>query len=195
MEWAQPGPQLLIACYHQASVTSCSISNYATPPAMVCVGGHHIMQAFQHGYCSHLKTLSLDSALDDEQGVGLRMTFSSGALPQLEELIVSYCRMKDGGMAYVMDGLASGRCNNLKVLKLMICRMGCRGGEALARALASGSLPRLRELEFIGGDGFGIGGVMAQVIRGLASKCLSGDGGRGSVLLMTTTATRIVKFY
>jgi len=133
------------------------------------VGGHHIMQAFQHGDCSHLKTLHLCSALDDQQCDRLRMAFSSGALSQLEELIFSYCRMNDEGMASIMDGLGS-RCGNLNVLKLINSGMRSGGGQALARALASGSLPRLRELELMGDNAFVSGAVMAQVIRGLASK-------------------------
>jgi len=62
---------------------------------------------------------------------------SSGALPHLEDFDLYFNWGADEDVARIMEGLGSGRCRDLKVLYLMDCGMESKGGQVMARALAS----------------------------------------------------------
>jgi len=139
------------------------------------VGVLRVLTALQEpGAVPHLKSLSFSSLMTpvlEEHCGALGGVLRSGALIKLKELVMMCCRMSDEGVKRFLQGVESGGCKSLRRLKMRASKVTSKGGEALARVLAGGSLPHLRSLEISFNGGIIGDDMMAQVIKGLGLKC------------------------
>ena len=130
------------------------------------VGTLRILEAIKGGSCPDLRHLNLTiTNMDDEHGRVLGEAFGSGACSTLEELKLSgNVSLGDRGIVHIAAALEAGGCPILKRLEVFCAGMGSIGAAALARALASGSLRHLEDIDFIDNDALG-GHAVAEVMR------------------------------
>lgn len=141
------------------------------------LGSLAFLQAIQPGALPNLVHLDLnDTHLYQEHGRVLGETMGTGALPQLEEvrLFDEEGISMDGFVAAMMTGVEAGGILRLKNLYLKYLGIGPQGGQALARALASGNLSFLEVIMLDGykgepGSPVPVPGdeAMVEVIKGL----------------------------
>ena len=114
-----------------------------------------------------LGTTDMGGALmDQEHGQLLGEIIGGGSLPKLEELDLGWNESLGGGVVPIMAGLEGGGCRHLKGLDIAGVGMGPQGGHALARALASGNLSCLEDINLGPNEMVGDHAV-AEVIKGL----------------------------
>ena len=114
--------------------------------------------------------LSLEGRFPSGHLRTLRMILCTNGLPRLRVLHLNGSRFGDVGMHLLCDGLSHGEVRPLNTLVLGTCCLGLAGSEALAGALCSVAMPKLRGLH-LHDNPFGNPGIaaMATPLRKLPS--------------------------
>lgn len=138
------------------------------------VGTLRILEAIKRGVCPDLRHLDLGgNKMDEEHGKMLGEVLASGSCLKLEELELSDNEsLGDVGVMHVARALEAGGCPVLEVLELSHVGMGPDAAMALAKALGSGSLGRLQEIN-VGQNPAIQDEAMAELIRALGSSAAS----------------------
>jgi len=129
-----------------------------------------VVEAIKRGSCPDLQHLNLTiTSMNDEHGRILGEALRSGVCSRLEDLKLSgNVSLGDRGMLHIAAALEAGGCPLLKRLEVFCAGMGSIGAVALARALASGSLPELENIDFIDNDDL-CGSAVAEVVKAVGS--------------------------
>jgi len=120
--------------------------------------GHHasclrVLEAIRHGACPHLGELDFQrsDAIDDESAKVLGEALDAGVCTELARLDVSECEdLGDEGVVSIVDGIKRGRCCNFKKLGLGGTGIRPVGVHALAQAVETAPLCRLKLLALVG---------------------------------------------